>query len=119
MNVVGSRPDGWWEDPPAAMERLVRLLAAFAAEEAADVTVVFDGPQRQLEEEPRTDALRVVFAAERGAAEADDVIVDLATESADSVRVVTSDRGLVGRLPARTEVIGAGGFRDRLEALAG
>ena len=30
MNVLGSRPDGWWRDRPAAMERLTRRLAAFA-----------------------------------------------------------------------------------------
>lgn len=118
MNVVGSRPDGWWADPPAAIARLVRLLASFAVEEGADVTVVFDGPPRELGEAQGTEALTVLFAADVGAAEADDVIVDLAAGSVDGVRVVTSDRGLVERLPSGVEVLGAGGFRDRLEALA-
>ena len=28
MNVLGSRPDGWWRDRAAAMERMTRRLAA-------------------------------------------------------------------------------------------
>ncbi|MBM3141325.1 MAG: NTP pyrophosphohydrolase, partial [Chloroflexi bacterium] len=27
MNVIGSRPDGWWRDRPGAARRLVRALA--------------------------------------------------------------------------------------------
>ncbi len=43
MNVLGSRPDGWWRDRPAAMERLARRLDAFAEREGIPLTVVFDG----------------------------------------------------------------------------
>ena len=41
-NVVGSRPDGWWRDRPAAFRRLVEALGPLAAN-GDEVTVVFDG----------------------------------------------------------------------------
>lgn len=118
MNVVGSRGDGWWADPPAAIRRLIRLLATFAREEDADVTVVFDGAAPGSAAQSDPERLTVLFAADRGAAEADDLIVELAEQASDRVRVVTSDRGLSDRLPDGVEVLGAGGFRERLEALA-
>ena len=54
MNLIGSRPDGWWRDRPAARRRLVVALGRFAAgtPDGTDrppdgaprpVTVVFDG----------------------------------------------------------------------------
>ena len=39
MNVIGSRPDGWWRDRRGAMRRLVEDLARLEG----DVTVVLDG----------------------------------------------------------------------------
>ena len=44
MNVIGTRPDGWWKDRDAAMLRLVDLLERWAAAEGEDVTVVFERP---------------------------------------------------------------------------
>ena len=44
MNVIGTRPDGWWRDRDAAMLRLVDLLERWAAAEGEDVTVVFERP---------------------------------------------------------------------------
>src|SRR3954465_1661010 len=46
MNVIGSRPEGWWRDRDAAMARLVDLLERFAAETGDDVTVVFERKPR-------------------------------------------------------------------------
>ena len=46
MNVIGSRPDGWWRDRHAAMVRLVDLLERWAADSGEDVTVVFEQPPR-------------------------------------------------------------------------
>jgi hypothetical protein len=37
MNVIGTRPDGWWRDRDAAMLRLVDLLERWAAAEGEDV----------------------------------------------------------------------------------
>ena len=42
MNVIGTRPDGWWRDRDAAMLRLVDLLERWAAAEGEDVVVVFE-----------------------------------------------------------------------------
>src|SRR4051812_45855217 len=39
MNVIGTRPDGWWRDRPGAQRRLVGELAALGE----PLTVVFDG----------------------------------------------------------------------------
>src|SRR5690242_20378972 len=61
MNVIGSRPDGWWRDRPAAMRALAERLGAYAAETGDEVTVVFDGKPFELEAE----GVRVVFASRR------------------------------------------------------
>ena len=42
MNVIGTRPDGWWKDRDAAMLRLVDQLERWAASEGEDVVVVFE-----------------------------------------------------------------------------
>ncbi len=44
MNVIGTRPDAWWQDRHAAMLRLVDMLERWAAASGADVTVVFEQP---------------------------------------------------------------------------
>ena len=43
MNVVGSRPDGWWRDRRGAMRALAERLALFAETSGDSVAVVFDG----------------------------------------------------------------------------
>ncbi len=109
MNVIGSRPDGWWRDREGAMRRLVDELAEFAAERA--VTVVFDGRPFELE---APDGVEVLFASRRGRDAADDDIAELVRAHAApaELRVVTSDAELsrrVGELGA--EVVGARSFR--------
>jgi predicted RNA-binding protein with PIN domain len=111
MNVIGSRPDGWWRDRDGAAERLIRALAAFGE----DVTVVLDaGPERLARV---SDGVRVVIAPRRWRDAADDEIARLLAEDDDpaSVCVVTSDTELAARarrLGASVE--GAGAFRRRL-----
>ena len=46
MNVIGSRPDGWWRDRHAAMVHLVDRLERWAAADGEDVVVVFEQPPR-------------------------------------------------------------------------
>ena len=46
MNVIGTRPDGWWKDRDAAMLRLVDLLERWVAGGGDHVTVVFERPPR-------------------------------------------------------------------------
>jgi predicted RNA-binding protein with PIN domain len=117
MNVVGSRPDGWWRDRRAAMKRLSDLLATFAAETGEPLTVVFDGRPFDLSAPPAD----VVFASTRGRDAADHDIAALVESDADpaSLRVVTSDRALADRVRAAgAEVVGAGPFRQRLDEQA-
>jgi hypothetical protein len=46
MNVIGTRPDGWWTDRHEAMVRLVGQLELWAASGGEDVTVVFEQPPK-------------------------------------------------------------------------
>ena len=118
MNVVGSRPDGWWRDRRAAMERLSGLLAAFAAETGDPLTVVFDGRPFDLSAPP----VEVAFASRRGPDAADHDIAARVEADPDpgSLTVVTSDRELANRVRAAgAEVVGSGPFRRRLDELAG
>jgi predicted RNA-binding protein with PIN domain len=114
MNVIGSRPDGWWRDRDGAMRRLVAELDAFARSMGEPVAVVFDGHPHEIESE-RVD---VRFAARRGPNAADDDIAALAAADGDpgSLRVVTSDAALADRARSLgAEVEGAGAFRGRLK----
>lgn len=100
MNVIGSRPDGWWRDRPGAMRALAGRLAKWAATHGEPVTLVLDGEPVELGEHP---GVEVVFAAERGERgrdAADRVIVALAEEAEDAseLAVVTSDRALAKQL---------------------
>jgi uncharacterized protein YaiI (UPF0178 family) len=113
MNVIGSRPDGWWRDRPAAMRELVARLEDYARGTGDEVTVVFDGRPFELEGE----RVEVAFAARRGPNAADD---DIAARARAGLTVVTSDAGLAARArTAGAEVIGAGTFRRRLDELGG
>jgi predicted RNA-binding protein with PIN domain len=115
MNVIGSRPDGWWRDRPGAQRRLAEELAEFAAAGGDEVAVVFDGKPFELEA-PGVD---VAFASRRGPDAADDDIAGRVAADGDpgSLSVVTSDEGLAERVRAHgAEVIGAGAFRRRMES---
>jgi predicted RNA-binding protein with PIN domain len=111
MNVIGSRPDGWWRDRAAAVRRLVTQLDAWQQWTGESVAVTFDGrPPTDLEAPP---GLEVAFAPA-----ADDEIVRQVAADPDpaSVIVVTSDAGLAARVrPLGATVVGGGGFRRRLE----
>ena len=115
MNVIGTRPDGWWRDRERAMRMLVDQVRAWADDEP--VTVVLDtGPDDLLGTVGR---VTVVRAARRGRNAADDEIVRILRADPDPsrVRVVTSDRGLADQAwAAGASVEGADTFRTRLEA---
>jgi hypothetical protein len=100
-NVVGSRPDGWWNDRPGAAARLhARLVEAPAL--AQRVVLVLEGRARAGVAETRTGPIQVVHAPSEG----DDTIVEeveRATTEGGRVAVVTADRGLT----ARVERLGA------------
>jgi predicted RNA-binding protein with PIN domain len=122
MNLIGSRPDRWWNDPDRAVQRLIGKLDRYAAATGEAVTVVFD---RQPPGVPpgAHGAAVVAFASWRGRDAADHEIVRMLAEEQDpeSVRVVTSDRQLVERArQLGAEVTGSTSFRRRLDqTLAG
>jgi predicted RNA-binding protein with PIN domain len=105
MNLIGSRPDRWWNDPDRAVRRLIGELDRYAAITGEAVTVVFD---RQPPGVPAGahGAAVVAFASRRGRNAADDEIVGMleGDRAPDSFRVVTSDR----RLVERARQLGAG-----------
>jgi predicted RNA-binding protein with PIN domain len=120
MNVIGSRPDRWWNDPDQAVRRLIEELDRYASATGEDVTVVFD--RRPPDVEPGAHGAAVVlFASWRGRNAADHEIVRIVAEdpAPESISVVSSDR----RLAERVRELGAGvtssmSFRRRLTAVA-
>src|SRR3954465_5605114 len=112
MNVIGSRPDGWWRDRPGAARRLIGAVRAWAEAQGAAVTVVLDAGPPHLAGE--YGPVHVVIAARRGRDAADDEIARLAAGRAGA-RVGTSDAAPAARVRATgASVEGAGTFRDRL-----
>jgi predicted RNA-binding protein with PIN domain len=114
MNVIGSRPTGWWRDRPSAMRDLVEELEAFAGREGEEVTVVLDGKPFDLE----GDRVDVRFASRRGPNAADDDIAALVAADPEpgGLSVVTSDGDLAGRVrDAGASVVGAGKFRRLID----
>jgi predicted RNA-binding protein with PIN domain len=115
MNVIGSRPTGWWRNRPGAMRELVEELDAFAEAGGEPVTVVLDGKPFDLEGGER---VTVKFASRRGPNAADDDIAALVAADHDSsdLSVVTSDADLARRVrEAGATVVGAGQFRRLLD----
>jgi len=111
MNVIGSRPDGWWRDREGAMRRLLDDVREWAS---GPVTIVLDsGPDDLL---GTVGNVTVTRAARRGRNAADDEIVRLVEADPDAL-VVTSDSDLATRVRALgARVEGAGTFRRRLES---
>jgi len=108
LNVIGSRPNGWWRDRDRAIRALIDRLARFAAAERVAVTVVVDGRPLPDIAEGLIDAIEVLYARRSGRNAADDRIVEEVASDADpkSLVVVTSDRELAARvrdLGARVE----------------
>lgn len=100
MNVIGSRPDGWWRDRKGAQRRLVAELEALDE----PVAVVFDGKPHEVE----AGGVEVHFAPV-----ADDEIARIA---GPDDRVVTSDAELASRVSSQGAAVeGAGAFRRRLD----
>jgi uncharacterized protein YaiI (UPF0178 family) len=115
MNVIGSRPTGWWRDRPGAMRELVEELRAFADRSGEPVTLVLDGKPFDLEGDER---VTVGFASRRGPNAADDDIAALVESDEDpsDLSVATSDADLARRVRgAGATVVGAGQFRRLLD----
>jgi predicted RNA-binding protein with PIN domain len=115
MNVIGTRPDGWWRDRDAAMLRLVKVLEQWAVHDGEEVTVVFErAPSPPI----RSTVIRIAHAPKPRAHAADDEIIRRLRSDPEpaAVRVVTSDRWLADRAwAAGATVQGADSFRAMLD----
>jgi len=112
MNVIGSRPDGWWKDRGRAMVALVENLERWASGHHDHVTVVFEQPPKTA---ITSSVVEIAYAPKAAANSADDEIVRRVDADADprDISVVTSDKGLserVARLGASVQP--AASFRD-------
>jgi predicted RNA-binding protein with PIN domain len=115
MNVIGSRPDGWWNDPDKAMREFASALDDHAGSTGKDITVVFDKDPGPL---PETSHIEVVIARRRGRNAADYEIEQLVEveEDPSHLRVVTSDRDLADKVRAAgAKVVSSGNFRHELD----
>lgn len=115
MNVVGSRPDGWWHDRTGAAADLVVRLRELAVTTGRAITAVVDGdPSARLPD--GTDGGVEVVHAGRGPDAADDRIVQLLGERPTGASVVTADRDLRDRARrAGAAVVGPSWLLGRLD----
>lgn len=120
-NVMGAGADGWWNDPVAAAARLAQGIAEWCRTHDDDVVLVFDGRSDDRVATKAGGNLRIEFAPRPKRDAADDRIVELVDELfvRPDLRVVTSDKGLIARLPPGVEVQSSGSFRNRVPGLAG
>lgn len=116
MNVIGSRPDGWWHDRAGAVRDLVARCRVVGPELADAITVVVDGTG---DDEPAGERGVEVIHAGHGPDAADDRIVELLDTSDLPATVVTADRRLRERVTARgASLRRPRRFRDELHRLS-
>jgi predicted RNA-binding protein with PIN domain len=113
MNVVGSRPDGWWRDREGAMADLVAKLEEFAHATGDDVIAVLDASRFKL----AVTNIEIVFAPGGPNAADEQILRQLAEAQWSDPVVVTSDKSLAEQAEELgAGIVGAGEFRGRLEA---
>ena len=115
MNVIGSRPDGWWKDRGRAMVTLVDKLDQWASGQGDEVTVVFERPPSIA---ITSSVVAVAHAPKAAANSADDEIVRLvqADTRPHDIRVVTSDKALSDRVHSLgASVCPAESFRNLID----
>lgn len=118
MNVIGSKPDGWWRDRDGAARRLCDALASLVTAEVV-ITLILDGrPIAGMPEGRQGNGVHVYYAGP-GRDAGDDRLVAYveALPDPDAAHVVTSDRALVARVTRLgASVEGAASLRRRLDA---
>jgi predicted RNA-binding protein with PIN domain len=117
MNVIGSRPDGWWRDRAGAIERLCGQVDRWAEGREERVTVM-------LEHQPRepipVERIEIAWASAGGRDAADREILARLPDwlAAEEVTVVTSDRDLRAKAEALGATVASSRpFRAELDAL--
>lgn len=119
MNVIGSRPDRWWNDPDRAMLEFATSLDDYVTQTGESVTIVFDRKPAGFREAAAAD---VVFASRRGRNAADYEIELIVTRERDpgGLNVVTSDKKLAEKARSLgAHVVPSGAFRTRLDRIVG
>jgi predicted RNA-binding protein with PIN domain len=122
MNVIGTRPDGWWRDRAGATDRLLARLQSLARSSADRFTLVLDGRPRADLPEGTHDGVDVIYARRPGRNAGDDRLVEFLGDLSDpsAVTVVTSDRDLADRAgSAGASVVGARTLLARLDEVEG
>jgi predicted RNA-binding protein with PIN domain len=117
MNVIGSRPDGWWKNRRGARVRLVQQLERWASADTHLVSVVFEQPTSPP---IHSSAIDIHHAPMAAANSADDEIVRLvcADDRPEEITVVTSDAALADRVrSAGASVYPAARFRGLIDPL--
>jgi len=115
MNVIGSRPDGWWRDREGARVRLVAQLDRWSTAHSQSVAVVFEHPTSI-----RSSVIAIHHASKAAANSADDEIVRMvcADDHPDEINVVTSDATLGERVrSAGAAVYPAAKFRELIDPI--
>ena len=115
MNVIGTRPDRWWKDRHAAIERLVDQLERWIAETGDDVTLVLERAPSPPISSPLVE---IAHAPRPGPDAADDEIVRLlrADDHPEEIQVVTSDNALADQARSfNATIVPASAFRSRIE----
>jgi len=115
-NVFGSRPDGWWNNRTRAAENLTESVARWCRGHDDTVVLVFDPPVAFSVLQLAGGNLAVEAAPRRGRDAADHHLVALAEaavlDDGTDVVVVSSDKGLIRRLPPGAARMGVGQFRS-------
>ncbi len=115
MNVIGTRPDGWWRDRRRAMVALVGRLECWAEAIGDDVAIVFERPPMPP---IRSSVITVAHAPRAAANSADDEIVRLVQvdDRPQEITVATSDARLSHRIKAAgAAVYPAESFRNLVD----
>jgi uncharacterized protein YaiI (UPF0178 family) len=117
MNVIGSRPDGWWRDRRRAIRKLIEQVDRWAEDGGERVTVMLEHEPR---EELEAERVEIAWAGVEGADAADREILARLTGwlADDEVVVVTSDRDLASKARAAgAGVAPSRPFRAELDSL--